>query len=456
MNHPFKQVLLDAIRIHGGAYTAKGRSEPWVFVVAAGPLCGTYHFDRVPRYSPRLYSFSRIFTVKQLARLTKSLQPFQDWLTRHSDVFGSRIGRGWSLLMNVYILSQVAGWSLERLLSELDKEPRRVLSRVSFPQRLKDRQLYARTFFKNWSAQEAQKATYPKVPGIGAVPPYYVVPHLFHILVPSWKQKVKDLPLSHFFDLESLEAERDGMVHDGVSLDHPDMRSVLAKLEGGMEVRIHELCRFATTQHSFKILGIERDEFKGMVYTWPFQQLHRLRDTLWTARRAKGQLVESLEGRRVLQAVERRDWKAVLRAHDFVTQFRQVVSLASVARCEAFHVQARSFVCPPGVTPLCTQEEFRREGEEMGHCVGGYFWQRKNWCFAFLASDGTRATMELHRSPSGSLSAVQFHGPENSTASTQCFRLRRKFLVANRHEERGWASRSGRAKKVDEMSSVSM
>jgi len=95
----------------------------------------------------------------------------------------------------------------------------------------------------------------------------------------------------------------------------------------------------------------------------------------------------------------------------------------------AFKKGARQFTMIEGVRPLTTEEEYKCEGDELGHCVysRGYMFKKDAFEFGFTAPDGTRATLEL-----GTGGIVrQFFGPQNGPASPATREMLREFLAVN-------------------------
>lgn len=319
--------------------------------------------------------------------------------------------RGAMLL--AYLLGQCAGLSAyevtqrlaespgrKKLFEEISNQEVRTFGEGIIPSRMTDRARFSKVLFRTWSVQQAQKALLTQVEGLLPTPSSNLPLTRYALAgVPSWKGKARS-----FTELKG----------EGLLLSLQEAASDARKA------------------------GVTAKEFRELWQTLPRQQFYNLLDVLEWLFQARGRpafaevyaiLGESEHGRRVLQAYDERNFKFLLREHDFIDEVWQEARGRSVDSdaAEKFHALAATFAFPEGVTPLCTREDFKREGKEMDHCVAGYFWQTRSLCFSFKAPDGSRATLELAhpRTPR------QFSGVKNSKPSQACYRLLRSFFMLN-------------------------
>lgn len=79
---------------------------------------------------------------------------------------------------------------------------------------------------------------------------------------------------------------------------------------------------------------------------------------------------------------------------------------------------------PPVISPICTKEEFEREGSEMSHCIASYFYDTDSLFGAF--DDGiSRGSFQI-RIRNGEI--VQFYGEQNSKMPVGKFRELESFV----------------------------
>jgi hypothetical protein len=318
----------------------------------------------------------------------------------------------------LYILSQSAGVPFAEIKKQLVAQPKRAYGLFDFafgsaetvPGNARERTCFSKNFLRTWSVNKARKAVCPNIEGrppavMPESQPYALIKYAFNY-VPSWKQVARrSAPL--YANEEDRESEgTDRILHVAKEL----------KKEG---IRAPEFRKLL------------RGEGAGI------QLLERLRDSLRLLDPGTMQvLAESEEGRRVIRDAERRDWRRVARHHDFLVAFqrerrreiRRLSDLQALKKSEEFHVKSRDYTLIPGVRALCTQADFDAEGDEMDHCVAGYFRQVKAHIFAFRGPEGCTATLEV--SPKGAV--WQFRSYQNAPVDQECRAMLKKFMVANK------------------------
>jgi hypothetical protein len=345
------------------------------------------------------------------------------------------------LAQEIYLLSQVGGVDFDSVIAAIKAQPKRLLTFVNhlrIPGRREERARWARALLTSFSENDALKAWFPRVPGITTLMQLNARPGesalIRYALVdfPNWVQVAEKLARE---DQTALNLER-------VQAMGPEFVPMpLSPVQQLREIGTRMLLRYAD---SFKRAKIPAPVYRALVRKYNSTQLHMLTDTLFLMREAgvNEVLAETVEGRRALQHLADADWREVLRDHDLVVQadttarerrnaiYREAGSYVAPddAALERFHARSKAFILPPGVRPLTTRAEFEREGAEMGHCVAHYFGQRRSWCFAFLAPDGSRATLEL----TAHGDVAQFYGPGNSGASAATRKLLNEFLAVNK------------------------
>ena len=335
----------------------------------------------------------------------------------------------------IYILAQVGGVDVGSVVKAIQEQPKRIFTFVdtlSVPGKRPERARWARALVTTFSEDEALKALFPNVEGVkqGRISPHdqrdtplvrYALNHY-----PSWIQVAERLVPA---DATRPEWSSGGRV------ERP-----LTKAERRKEGTAELLGR----AEGWKELGVASSDFRYVLEHFTKEQMSLMTDTIASVQGPdeREAMAETVEGRRVLQHMADKNWREILRDHDFATgvarQVRDrryaaqatgdIYAAATDEACERFHKRALKFNFIPGVRPLTTLAEFTREGDEMRHCVGGYFFQRRSWCFAFVAPDGSRATLEL----GGDGSQRQFFGPENSSPSAAARRMLAEFKEANR------------------------
>ena len=334
----------------------------------------------------------------------------------------------------IYILAQVGGVDVGSVAKAIQEQPKRIftfLDTLSVPGKRPERARWARALVTTFSEDEALKALFPNVEGVkqGRISPNYQrdTPLVRYALnhYPSWIQVAERLIPT---DATRPEWSSGGMV------EHPLTKAERRK-EGTAELLSHA--------QGWKELGVANSDFRYVLEHFTKEQMFLMSDTIASVQGPdeREALAETVEGRRVLQHIADKNWREILRDHDFATgvarQVRERRYAAQAARgytaatdeaCERFHKRALKFNLIPGVRPLTTLAEFTREGDGMRHCVGGYFFQRRSWCFAFVAPDGSRATLELGEDGN----QRQFFGPENSSPSAATRKLLADFKEANR------------------------
>lgn len=297
-----------------------------------------------------------------------------------------------SVALFLYILAQAAGMPVQSVLAAVRAQPKRLIGmhRVFMPTRARDRVRFARVFLQTWSEPKALKILLPNVEGrfpVRAASSAFGdagrIQYAFNF-VPSWKQ------LAHRTADEWRPHHSDEAAASFVLMKAKD----------------------------FQELGYPAKDFREVLRRYP-ENLGRIVDSLRMIEDNREDLAGDVEGRRLLQQVEDRDWREVIRAHDELAEryrrgYAQPQSGIKGPEAAAWHAQARKWDLPRGVVPLTTQEEFVREGNVMRHCVGMYFWQRKSLVFSITGSDGTRATVEV--SPKDGR-IIQLYGPENRKPS---------------------------------------
>lgn len=376
----------------------------------------------------------------------------------------------------LYIMAQCAGISNARVIADLKEKPKRYLNvaDLPIPGRLTERRKYCVAFFKRWSVEDANRALLAGVEG--AIPSRILTSSLLgrgsessvHAAirtalsgVPSWKQQalkgvpqildryaqnrtLVDLTSSDLDDTQDLFAESNEQLdeHNQEWLKdfhrHRNSEAIKARQkEAELQATKDFIYNAVEMQRSLSRLGMKPAEFRELLAKRGLPYLTRLKDAAEATRNGEVVLVESNEGRILIRAMTQRDWPTVYRGHDLaVAAYREALergggdSLQALALGEAHKSLALQFICPEGVRPLVTKEEYGIEGGEMNHCVFNmkYYIKLSSFEFAFKASDGTRATLELLTN--GVVS--QFFGPWDKEPSPACKRLLDKFLSLNK------------------------
>jgi hypothetical protein len=331
------------------------------------------------------------------------------------------------LAQKIYLLSQVGGVDFDSVVAALKEKPKRLLTFMDYlpvPARREERARWARALMTTFSEKAALRAWYPRVESVTNMQRVDVVePAVVRYALanfPSWLQVAERLG-------RASREEREQM---GFPMDS----SVAALRDSGEAIILGEAVRY-------KEAGVPAKAFQDLLRRYDHAQLRLISDTIGSARQpyTAEVLAETPEGRRVLQHIADMDWREVLRDHDFVVAAaqeaynRQITASGTAGTPDEpalmrFHSRANAFTLPAGVKPLTTRAAFAIEGQQMGHCVGGYFGQRRSWCFSFIAPDGSRATLEL----TGSGRVAQFYGRGNSNPSASTRALLKQFLEINK------------------------
>jgi hypothetical protein len=285
-----------------------------------------------------------------------------------------------------------------------------------------DRSRYSRVLLTTWSKQKAIKALIPNIEG-----------HL-----PA-NVSVQDLPTARYA-LQGVPSWAQAATRPTLE---PDLGLILEEAAGLRERLLYPPPRYADPKEAYvrSVLDLAtragaekfpRKDFRELLHRKGLDWLQIMLDAYYVLPEAREILAETFEGRRALEYYDQKNWIEFSKEHD-----RVMLALAAVRRAgstpitpeeaEAFHSKARQFSFPPGVIPLVTEADFKKEGERMRHCVSGYFWQRKSYCFAFEGPDGCRATLELTKK--GDVS--QFRSEYNGVPSIECKRLLYIFLRRN-------------------------
>jgi hypothetical protein len=364
---------------------------------------------------------------------------YEDKYLELHDILAKKNHPAFGLAETAYILSQAAGVPVEKVIADLEEQPKRYLGleRLRLPGRLTDRKKFAKAFLKRWSTQDAFNAVLSGVEG--------GIPHTIQYLpdpdkirramsgVPSWKQTV-------LADVATRQRAFEGVDFAEVFAGEDPPRRRASKSAG---VSKAEMTSQAIRDYVIGAVGLQTrlaqsgmtpKEFRQMLPKRGQPYLRRLADAAEGIREGMGVLVENNEGRILVRALNQKDWPAVYRGHDMAVAAAEAArqadeSEAGLARAEAHKSLARQFTLPPGVRPLVTKEEYRIEGNEMRHCVFsmGYYGKMSSFEFAFQAPDGSRATLEL-----GIDGTVrQFFGPNDSNPGPALRQMLAEFQTAN-------------------------
>ena len=390
------------IPLNPGSYT--------YHVILRGPYTGVYELygNRVKygTYSVPHDDKARMLGETQVAVIASGIQPpYPDDLVV------------WRAANVLYVLSEVGGVPLEKVVLDLRAVPKRILSVITddpihgylvlkLPTQQRDRVLFSKAFLSTWSVEKALRACLPTIEG--RVPLSVLgtdvakAKALLH-RVPSWKQHVPKM--SEMWEVQEKTS------HESL-LEHGLWRA----LRKAQTLRKH---------------GYSRSAIRDILTTLSKHEVDSLNDVLWVIPKTLEPLAETPEGRRIIDQAEKREWKKLLRQHDFIVELYRVRGKKPITEAAAlkFHAGARKFNLPAGVTPLTTREEFETEGREMEHCVAGYFWQRKSYCFSLKGKDGCRATLEwnLQHGP------VQYMGERHTAPGPGCAELKYALFRGNAH-----------------------
>lgn len=332
---------------------------------------------------------------------------------------------GGLLATKIYILSQAGGVDFDSVIAALKEKPKRLLTfsgALPIPGRQDERARFARALMTTFSLNEALAAQYPRVESVSLIAGQYDDdPKLIRYAFANWNSWVNfaetlmDRRNLHFYAPDHLPK---GSKEYRASVRQTGAMTILADAR------------------RFKEVNVSSADFRDIIKRFDAREIALISDTLRVAARpdAREVLAESVEGRRVIQHIADRDWREVLRDHDRVMAAQQEAwqrtppaTPADDGALVRFHSRALKFTLIPGVRPLVQKDEFFVEGEELNHCVGGYFFQRQSWCFGFTAPDGTRATLELALNGQ----VRQFYGPGNTPASPAARATLKEFLAVN-------------------------
>lgn len=332
---------------------------------------------------------------------------------------------GGLIATKIYILSQAGGVDYDSVIAAIKAKPKRLLTLAGplpIPGRREERARFARALLTTFSLNEALAAQFPNVESVQLVTGEYSGhdPKLIRYALANWKSWVNFA--------EQLVADRQYLNVMGIGEPSSKEHKAAARRSGANVI--------VTEARRFQELKVPSADFREIIKRFNSRDMMFITDTLQAAARpfTREILAETVEGRRVIQHIADRDWREVLRDHDRVVAAQREAyrrtppaTPADDAALVRFHSRNRHFTLIPGVRPLVQKDEFFVEGNEMDHCVGGYFYQRQSWCFAFRAPDGTRATLEL----TGNGQVRQFYGPHNGPASTATRAMLKEFQAVN-------------------------
>jgi hypothetical protein len=348
------------------------------------------------------------------------------------------------LAQKIYLLSQVGGVDYDSVIAAIKAQPKRLRTfsaALSFPGRREERARWARELLTSYSVDKAIKAWFPRVESISFIRDMLDQQKPADVryalaAVPSWLQ------IAETIGRHAMEEDRErtpelllaayvaGESEAGQFF--PPMTPAATRRAGSVHI-LEQAARFRKAR-------VPAKAFHDIMKRFTRPEMNFISDTLLMAQNpdAREVLAETNEGRRVLQHIMDMDWREVIRDHDRVVEAHRTGILrrydglnaeqsADDAALTRFHSRSAAFNIPPGVRPLRTKGEFIVEGEDMKHCVAGYFYQRRSWCFAFQAEDGKRATLELGKN--GTVN--QFYGIQNSSPSASVNKLLTEFKRLN-------------------------
>jgi hypothetical protein len=308
---------------------------------------------------------------------------------------------------------------------------------LSFPGRREERARWARELLTSYSLDKAMKAWFPRVESITSIQDVldtYEPALVRYALatVPSWLQIADKIGRAQVEEDKAWFGAIAGGAEGYISMPL-DGASPQTLRKAGASTILDQAGKFRKAR-------VPSKAFQDVMKRYKRVEMNLISDTLLMAQRpdTREVLAETNEGRRVLQHIMDMDWRAVLRDHDRVVEADRTGMMrryndqnaeqsADDAALTRYHSRAAAFIFPRGVRPLTTKGEFLVEGQQMEHCVAGYFYQRRSWCFGFDAADGTRATLELGKD--GSVN--QFYGKGNSSASAGANKLLAEFRSVN-------------------------
>ena len=346
----------------------------------------------------------------------------------------------------LYCLTQQAGMTTKQLLELLEAEPRRLLSLYEAGRFMcndaQQRVVFAAELLKSFSLTKALKRVFPKIP------------HFDDFL----KEMFQGTPFSYGapFDLSIWHTN---FAHPTSALADPTVVLGYPTIDGQRRpVKIGDLftgwdewknqanAEMDKRVGRFRPVGLGvRETLQDWIRAAKDLSAHALnwKDILFLIRNGRSSLVretfnaipgvrgilaETPRGRQLLQHYTNGNWREVMAEHDFIFE-AVALSKRPVSDADAYqhHSQARQFICPPGVYPLVEKEAFKRVGEMMKHCVGGYFYNTKSFVFQFIGARGCKATLEL--TLEGHIEQYRSFG--NSMPDEECKKLLAEFLMLN-------------------------
>jgi hypothetical protein len=294
---------------------------------------------------------------------------------------------------------------------------------LRYPKGVKDRVCFAKNFFKTWSTKKALRLTCPNIEAAHKIKRFHPedIPMMKWALnyIPSVRQKIPQ----HASSREIGEMAK-YMKSRGVRA--AEFRKLFASKDGWQKL-----------QNLHGALLPFRDNRDG----------HAFREYL----------AESVKGRRIIAALDRRDWTrlvkeapTIMRAfrgqeslHEDGLMFHQFARVKEQTEVSEARIEAlQNFRYPPGVYPLIYEEDYAAEGDKMDHCIYSYRVSRKSLFFGFDCGS-TNATLEV--SLAGEVH--QFYAEHNGPPSEECKQLLQQFLAMN--EDRFTAFREAGRTRVN-------
>ena len=484
--------IMAASKASGGWFFKNDQGGTSV-VVFEGPFTGTYAFNH-PRifYSPDFMTIEAkgpALSVWSSGRVAEVLGPYREivvgtakrlryiaskedtweklpeWmkgrylggvLRAEDQWFQSEVEEASTKLL---IMVQSAGSNLQALKRGLMEQPLRLLSlqhgaaeRMSLPTQAKERRCFSKNFLKTWSAKKALQATCPHIEK-------QAMPGMEELGVGG--ERIRDFKYAYNFVPSAAQATsrflEEPLVRPGQR--HHDAGG-LARQRRSQRIEVVEMGK------AFSDLGVPASYFRKLLRTKTKHDAVKLKDALYALRVKPGRdhlrtirerhhqtekvheiLAESVEGRRVLVALQQKDYDRLIREHDRISATERQAIRAIRAEHAAFYkekerkeleglTEAREkagarFVYPKGVKALTGEECFLAEGEELGHCVAGFYRKRSSLTFSLRGPKGCQATAEIGVKRGD---VIQFYGPLNAPPAEECKTLLGKFLSMNEAE----------------------
>lgn len=341
----------------------------------------------------------------------------------------------------LHIMCEVTGANHDTVIAALKAEPRRVMSLLDFvktwgprpeiqrirstgelPTHIEDRIKYSRKFLETWSVQAATKAISAGVGG-------GVTAHL----TPRKLREAKPLVRGVGRWISDADARRN------------EDNFEAAKRMGAAEYRSHVLMNIVSVHKELNsnlqvLRGTRRvlldsKRFRDYLTRKGIDWIERVLDCVNMLAHNPEFFGESEQGRRYLQHALDVDLDRLYQDHDGVVALGREATRRKSAVEDAALVKTHKEVTSqynliPGVRPLVTREDYEKEGEEMDHCVAGYFFNRKSAVFSVTGDDGTRSTLEL-RPEINKLFVAQSFGRRNTKPSAACSEKVSQFIGAN-------------------------